>query len=264
MVLSLLFFFINLNLLSNSNNIAFVRIKVENERNEIVKKARIIYRYGRDEINIFTNDKGEAEFTLNAGIGLLKIYKEGFYSKGHIENFLIGENNILVKISPKVGEIKGIISSNNNILANVPILLINDKNEVIETTKSSDQGSFNFYKVPLFRKYYLKVIKENFLPHKSDEIVLKERKKYTRNIHLKTKEMVLIIEVCNKENKPLNKVFVEIDGREHETDGNGITMFKISPTQKDDIIVKIREYKIEKKVQIIKGKKYLTQKMVID
>lgn len=263
MILSLLFFLINFNLLSSSNA-AFVKIIIKNEKDKLIENAKIVYRYGKNELTSFTNNKGESQFSLDSGVRLLKIYKEGFYSKGYVENFKIGENNILIKLSPKVGEIKGIISSNNNILPNVSIQLVNENDGKLEEVKSSSQGAFTFYNVPIFRKYYLKVIEENFLPYKSDEIILKDKKKYTRNIHLKTNEIILIIEVSNKDNKPLSKVYVEIDGREHETDSNGMTMFKILPTQKENIIIKIREYKIEKKFQIIKGKKYLSQKIVID
>ncbi len=153
---------------------SFISGQVIDNTGNSINDSTIYIRGSDNNITIHTDKNGYFKSNINSGIFYLtteaKGYNTNFIVK-NIENFS-SITDFKIKLNRKTFDISGIISDGTEVLNNITIFLTDTNNKILLTTKSSENGFYEFTNIPGDTKVFLKIGTEPSMIYISNPIEL--------------------------------------------------------------------------------------------
>lgn len=137
--------------------------------NITIKNGEVITRVTGDELGIF-------KFPVKSGIVTILCQKKGFIQNGVVKKIEKNSfvSNIEVKLTRTRYSITGVVMDNTKALKDIKLQLMSEDYNKIATTTSSENGFFEFYKIPGDQKVFIVISENNKIIKKSENINLNQ------------------------------------------------------------------------------------------
>ncbi len=153
---------------------SYVKGHVVDEEGFAIPYPKIFIKNGENIIETTGDELGKFQIPVNSGIATILCQKNGYVQNGVVrkveKNSTI--NNIEVKLTRTRYSISGTVTDDIKALSGVKLQLVGEDFRKIATTTSSENGFFEFYKIPGNQKVFILISENNKIIKKSEAINL--------------------------------------------------------------------------------------------